>query len=94
MSANGPVFERLTPLDLSNLRVERHGLPMNVAALAILERGALLDASGALAVDAIRARIEHRLHLAPRLRQRLFSPGLGFGPRYGSLTRASTSDAI
>jgi WS/DGAT/MGAT family acyltransferase len=72
-------LERLTPLDVSNLRIERHGLPMNVAALAILEGRVLPDASGQLAVEAIRARIEQRLHLAPRLRQRLYRPGFGLG---------------
>ena len=76
---NRLVLERLTPLDINNLRIERHGLPMNVAALAILEGGALLDGSGELALEAIRARIGHRLHLAPRLRQRLYQPGFGFG---------------
>jgi diacylglycerol O-acyltransferase / wax synthase len=73
------VLERLTPLDVSNLRIERHGLPVNVAALAILEGGALLDASGELALEAIRARIEQRLRQAPRLRQRLYRPGFDFG---------------
>jgi diacylglycerol O-acyltransferase len=73
------VLERLTPLDVSNLRIERHGLPMNVAALAILEGSVLLDASGELALEPIRVRIEQRLHLAPRLRQRLYRPGFGFG---------------
>jgi WS/DGAT/MGAT family acyltransferase len=73
------VLERLTPLDVSNLRIERHGLPMNVAALAFLEGHVLLDASGQLALAAIRMRIEQRLHLAPRLRQRLYRPGFGFG---------------
>ncbi len=73
------VLERLTPLDVSNLRIEKHGLPMNVAAFAILEGRALLDASGELALEAIRARIGQRLHLAPRLRQRLYRPGFGFG---------------
>lgn len=57
-------FERLTSLDVSNLRIERRGLPMGVAALAMLEGGALLDSSGELAMDAIRARVEHCLHLA------------------------------
>jgi diacylglycerol O-acyltransferase / wax synthase len=73
------VLDRLTPLDVSNLRIERHGLPMNVAALAILEGRVLLDASGELALEAIRVRVEQRLHLAPRLRQRLYRPGFGFG---------------
>jgi diacylglycerol O-acyltransferase len=79
MGTDRLVLERLTPLDVSNLRIERHGLPMNVAALAILEGRVLFDASGQLALDAIRARIEQRLHLAPRLRQRLYRPGFGFG---------------
>ena len=73
------VLDRLTPLDLSNLRIETHGLPMNVAALVILEGGALFGVSGEVALEAIRVRIEHRLHLAPRLRQRLYQPGFGFG---------------
>lgn len=79
MGTDRLVFERLTPLDVSNLRIERHGLPMNVAALAILEGRVLLDTSGQLAVEAIAVRIEQRLHLAPRLRQRLYRPGFGFG---------------
>ena len=73
------MLERLTPLDVANVRIERHGLPVNVAALAILEPRALLDASGELALDRIRGRIEQRLHLAPRLRQKLYRPGVGFG---------------
>ena len=73
------VLERLTPLDASNLRIERHGLPMNVAALAILEGRGLLGAQGELALEPIRVRIEQRLHLSPRLRQRLYRPGFGSG---------------
>jgi WS/DGAT/MGAT family acyltransferase len=79
MDADRLVLERLTPLDVSNLRIERHGLPMNVAALAILEGRVLPDASGELALEVIRGRIGQRLHLAPRLRQRLYRPGFGFG---------------
>ena len=52
---------------------------MNVAALAFLEGRVLPDAPGGLALEAIRMRIEQRLHLAPRLRQRLYRPGFGFG---------------
>jgi diacylglycerol O-acyltransferase / wax synthase len=78
-SADRPALERLTPLDVSNLRIERRGLPTNVAALAVLEGGGLIDSSGELDLGAMRARIEHRLHLAPRLRQRLYRPGFGFG---------------
>jgi len=79
MDADRLVLERLTPLDVSNLRIERHGLPMNVAALAILEGSVLLDGPGELALEAIKGRIGQRLHLAPRLRQRLYRPGFGFG---------------
>jgi diacylglycerol O-acyltransferase / wax synthase len=79
VDADRLVLERLTPLDVSNLRIERHGLPMNVAALAICEGRVLPGAPGELAVEAIRVRIEQRLHLAPRLRQRLYRPGFGFG---------------
>jgi diacylglycerol O-acyltransferase / wax synthase len=49
------------------------------ASLAILEGRGLLDASGQLALEAIGVRIERRLHLPPRLRQRLYRPGFGFG---------------
>jgi len=79
VDADRLVIERLTPLDVSNLRIERHGLPMNVAALAILEGGALPGAPGEAALEVIKARIEQRLHLAPRLRHRLYRPGFGFG---------------
>lgn len=75
-----PRLERLSPLDVSNLRVEKHGLPMNVAAIALLERVPLVDASGELAVEALRTRMSGRLHRAPRLQQKLHAPGFGFGP--------------
>jgi diacylglycerol O-acyltransferase len=75
-----PRLERLSPLDVSNLRVEKHGLPMNVAAIALLERVPLVDASGELAVEAIRTRVARRLDRAPRLQQKLHAPGFGFGP--------------
>jgi WS/DGAT/MGAT family acyltransferase len=69
--------ERLSTLDLSNLRVEDRGLPMHVAALVILDRagpGAGLD------LDTVRAVVGQRLHLAPRLRQVLYWPRRGLGP--------------
>jgi diacylglycerol O-acyltransferase / wax synthase len=62
---------------VSNLRVEDQGLPMHVAALGILEGAPLLDQSGELRLEAIRAHLQQRLHLAPRLRQVLHTPGLG-----------------
>ncbi|HEY1126635.1 MAG TPA: wax ester/triacylglycerol synthase family O-acyltransferase, partial [Actinomycetota bacterium] len=62
-----PGLARLSPLDVSNLRVEEHGFPMHVAALAIVEGAPLLDASGRLRLDTLRSHLERRLHLAPRL---------------------------
>jgi len=67
-------------LDVSNLRVEDHGLPMHVAALVILEGAPLLDAAGQLRLDIVRGNVEQRLHLAPRLRQVLRQPHFGLGP--------------
>ncbi len=77
-SQPGPL-DRLSALDVSNLRVEGHGVPMHVAALAIVDGAPLLDADGRLRLDEIRADLERRLHLAPRLRQVLcrMRPGLG-----------------
>lgn len=73
-------LDRLSLQDVSNLRVEARGLPMHVAALAILEGAPLCDAEGRLRLDAVQAWIERRLHLAPRLRQVLHRAPLGFGP--------------
>lgn len=72
--------ERLTPLDVSNLRVEDHGLPMHVAALLVLEGAPLADGSGQLRLDVVRQSIERRLHRTPRLRQVLSRPRFGLGP--------------
>ena len=91
MDADRLVLERLTPLDVSNLRIERHGLPMNVAALAILEGRILLDAPGGLALEAIRARIEQRLHRRRGFVNGSTGPASALVPRSGSMTRASIS---
>ncbi|MFE9773447.1 wax ester/triacylglycerol synthase family O-acyltransferase [Streptomyces sp. NPDC005931] len=73
-------IERLSPLDLSNLRVETRGAPMHVAALALLEGTRLLDEHGALRQGKVRDCLEARLPLAPRLRQVLYRPCFGLGP--------------
>ena len=75
----GPRLDRLTPLDASNLRVEEHGLPMQVAALAILEGASLRDESGRLALERISEQVGRQAHLAPRLRQVLLQAPLGGG---------------
>ena len=73
-------LDRLSPLDVSNLRVEDHGLPMHVAALAILEGTPLLGDSGQVRLDVVREHLERRMYLAPRLRQVLHRPAFGLGP--------------
>ena len=70
-------MERLSTLDVSNLRVEDRGLPMHVAALVIL--GGAAPGAG-LDLDTVRTVIVQRLHLAPRLRQVLYWPRRSLGP--------------
>lgn len=72
-------LERLSALDVSTLRVERYGAPMHVAALAVVDGTALLDAAGRLRLEDVRAEVESRLRLAPRLRQVLTRPRRGLG---------------
>ncbi|MGH3465647.1 MAG: wax ester/triacylglycerol synthase family O-acyltransferase [Kribbellaceae bacterium] len=71
--------DRLTPLDMSNLRVEARGLPMHVAAVAVLDGTPLLDSSGQLRLEAIRRHVEERSRQAQRLRQVLMWPSRGGG---------------
>lgn len=72
--------ERLTPMDLSNLRFEEHSLPMHIAALAFLDRAPLKDEYGRPDLDRLREHVDQRTREAPRLRQRLSRPGPGRGP--------------
>ncbi|AZQ40886.1 wax ester/triacylglycerol synthase family O-acyltransferase [Streptomyces cyaneochromogenes] len=73
-------IERLSPLDVSNLRIETRGAPMHVAALAFAEGAPLTEERGRLRSGAVREHIEARLSLAPRLRQVLYRPPFGLGP--------------
>lgn len=70
-------IERLSQLDLSNLRIEDHGLPMHVAALMFLDQA---GSSGRLDLDTLRVAVQRRLHRVPRLRQILHRPPPGLGP--------------
>jgi len=72
-------LQRLSWLDLSNLRVEDRGAPMHVAALLILERLPVVGSEGPTGLAAVRAYIQGRLHLAPRLRQVIYQPPPGLG---------------
>jgi WS/DGAT/MGAT family acyltransferase len=72
-------LERLSWLDLSNLRIEDRGAPMHVAALLILERLPVIGSGGLSGMAAVRAHIQSRLHLASRLRQVPYQPPPGLG---------------
>src|SRR5262245_15030015 len=69
-------LDRLTPLDMSNLRIEEHGLPMDVAALVVLEPAD----PGQLDLNRLRGIVEGRMSRVPRLRQVLYRPPPGLGP--------------
>jgi WS/DGAT/MGAT family acyltransferase len=70
-----PFAERLSARDRLFLDLEGPNAPQHVAALCWLDAKPLRDASGALDLAQIRARIAARLHTVPRTRQRLvFAP--------------------
>jgi WS/DGAT/MGAT family acyltransferase len=75
-----PWLERLSALDASNLRIEDHGVPMHVAALALVGGPSLRDSSGRLDEKALRDHVEHRTLSAPRLRQVLHRTPFAAGP--------------
>ena len=53
--------------------------PQEIGALAVLDGGCLFDPSGRLRIEAVRQRIDARLHLVPRFRQLLHVPRRGLG---------------
>jgi WS/DGAT/MGAT family acyltransferase len=64
-------YERLSFLDNTFLALEGPGNPMHVGATLVFEGGPLVDAGGAVDIDAVRRFIEARLQYAPRYRQSL-----------------------
>ena len=85
------VVQRLTPQDLMMLWGEDFGWPQHIGALAILDGTQLFDPDGRFRIEAVRAAVERRLHLAPRLRQLPYTPKRGLGNCCGSTLIASTS---
>jgi diacylglycerol O-acyltransferase / wax synthase len=63
------VTEELSPADRSSLAAERGAVNMAVGGLLVFESG--------LTLSMVRERIAERIHLVPRLRQRLEEPPLG-----------------
>ena len=61
--------ERISALDASNLRIERHGYPMTVSALAVLEPTSTLARGSQVDLDALSRSLAARVSSVPRLRQ-------------------------
>lgn len=68
---------RLSALDATFLEAETPNTPLHVGALLVLEGEPLLDDSGALRIDAIRAEIGAHLPRCPRMLQRLAARPFG-----------------
>ena len=77
--AETPLLERLTASDLFMLLWDDYGWPNQIGGLAILDGTSLLDRDGHLRIEAVRQRLEPRLHLVPRFRQLLDRPRRGLG---------------
>jgi diacylglycerol O-acyltransferase / wax synthase len=66
--------DRISPLDMSNLRIEEHGMSMHMAALALLAGEPLRGDAGELRIQDVRRYVEERSRHAKRLRQVLVWP--------------------
>jgi Wax ester synthase-like Acyl-CoA acyltransferase domain len=73
------LLERLTASDLFMLLWDDYGWPNDIGALAVLDGTNLLDRDGRVRIEAVRQRLEPRLHLVPRFRQLLYRPRRGLG---------------
>jgi diacylglycerol O-acyltransferase / wax synthase len=73
------LLERLSAADHYSLLADDFGWPWDIGVLAVAEGARLLDGSGRLRIDAVRRRVEPRLHLVPRFRQVLYRPSFMLG---------------
>jgi diacylglycerol O-acyltransferase len=64
-------LDRLTASDLFLPLWDDYGWSTDIGGLAILDGTSLLDDEGRVRVDAVRRRLEPRLHLVPRVRAAL-----------------------
>ncbi len=71
--------QRLGLVDETYLAIEAPRTPLHGASIAIFEGGPLLDEDGTFRLREVRARIEARLGLLPRLRQRIATVPFGIG---------------
>ncbi len=67
----------LTELDASFLYMESSNTPMHMGSIGIFEGSPLHDARGCLRLDEVRAQVQSRLHLVPKLRKVVRLPLLG-----------------
>ena len=90
-----PALDRLTAADLFMLW-DDYGWCADVGALAVVDGSSgLLDAYGALRIDAVRRHVERRLARVPRFRQVVVRPPLGFGwPLWVDAPGFSLSDHV
>lgn len=70
----------LSPLEAGFLYSESGRTPMHMGSIGIFEGAPLRDEQGTLRTDALRAEIESRLHLVPKLRRRVRFTSLGLAP--------------
>jgi diacylglycerol O-acyltransferase / wax synthase len=66
--------EPLSPLDAAFLHMESARTPIHMGSIGIFEGDPLRDRQGRLRMDEIRAEVESRLHLVPKLRRRVRFP--------------------
>ncbi len=72
-----PATKALTPLDSAFLYMESDHTPMHMGSIGIFEGAPLHDARGCLRLAEVRDEVASRLHLVPKLRQRVRLPPLG-----------------
>ena len=70
-------IDLLTELDATFLHMESPHTPMHMGSIGIFEGGPLHDAAGGLRLDAVRAHVQGRLALVPKLRKVVRLPLLG-----------------
>jgi WS/DGAT/MGAT family acyltransferase len=72
-----PAAETLSPLDSFFLYLESARTPMHTGSVGIFEGAPMRDRRGRLRMRAIRSEVDSRLHLVPKLRQRVRFPLFG-----------------
>ncbi|HET7516589.1 MAG TPA: wax ester/triacylglycerol synthase family O-acyltransferase [Actinomycetes bacterium] len=72
-------LQRLSASDIFFLSWDDFGWSGDIGVLAILDGTRLLGRDGRVRIQEVRQRLEPRLHLVPRFRQRLYRPRRGLG---------------